>query len=199
MRGSVKPEVIVAGSLLVLGLLYGVLALGEGLGTMADSGAGFFPLIVALVLAVTSVVVLVQSRRETPGDVISPEAGVGAASEGGDAGDVGDVGDVGAEATAEDGSVGAEVAMEVAAGDGGEVRWWRIAGVLAAALLVPAVGDTVGMVVTLSIALVLMAKIMGISRWSRAVIFGLSFGAATWLIFVRWLAVPLPSGPLGLF
>lgn len=55
------------------------------------------------------------------------------------------------------------------------------------------------MVVTLSIALVLMAKIMGISRWSRAVIFGLAFGAATWLIFVRWLAVPLPSGTLGLF
>jgi hypothetical protein len=184
VRGSVKPEVIVAGSLLVLGLLYGVLALGEGLGTMADSGAGFFPLIVALVLTVTSVVVLLQSRRGTPGDVTAPEAGLGAASEGGDVG-------------TEDRGVGAEAA----AGDGGEgeVRWWRIAGVLAAALLVPAVGDTVGMVVTLSIALVLMAKIMGISRWSRAVIFGLAFGAATWLIFVRWLAVPLPSGTLGLF
>ena len=81
----------------------------------------------------------------------------------------------------------------------GEVRWWRIAGVLAAALLVPAVGDTVGMVVTLAISLVLMAKVMGVSRWSRAVIFGFSFGAATWLIFVRWLSVPLPSGTLGLF
>ncbi len=186
VRGSVKPEVIVAGSLLVLGLLYGVLALGEGLGTMADSGAGFFPLIVALVLTVTSVVVLLQSRRGTPGDVTAPEAGLGAASEGGDV-------------ATEDRGVGAEAAAGDGDGGEGEVRWWRIAGVLAAALLVPAVGDTVGMVVTLSIALVLMAKIMGISRWSRAVIFGLAFGAATWLIFVRWLAVPLPSGTLGLF
>ncbi|WP_327105983.1 tripartite tricarboxylate transporter TctB family protein [Nonomuraea glycinis] len=160
MRESAKPDVIVAGSLLVLALLYGALALGEGLGTMADSGAGFFPFIVALVLTAASVTVLVQSRRRTPGGGTPPEDGVE---------------------------------------DEGEVRWWRIAGVLAAALLVPAVGDTVGMVVTLAISLVLMAKVMGVSRWSRAVIFGFSFGAATWLIFVRWLSVPLPSGTLGLF
>lgn len=179
VRESAKPEVIVAGSLLALGLMYGALALGEGLGTMADTGAGFFPLIVALVLAVAGVVVLVQSRRRTPGDVTAPGAGDVTSAE------VGDVTSPGA------GDVGVE--------DGGEVRWWRIAGVLAAALLVPAVGDTVGMVVTLSISLVLMAKIMGVSRWSSAVLFGLAFGAATWLIFVRWLAVPLPSGTLGLF
>ncbi|MEU8364168.1 tripartite tricarboxylate transporter TctB family protein [Nonomuraea sp. NPDC048882] len=173
MRESAKPEVIVAGSLLALGLLYGALALGEGLGTMADTGAGFFPLIVALVLAVAGVVVLVQSRRRTPGDVTAPGAGDVTSPGGGD--------------------------VSVEDGGDGEVRWWRIAGVLAAALLVPAVGDTVGMVVTLSISLVLMAKIMGVSRWSSAVLFGLAFGAATWLIFVRWLAVPLPSGTLGLF
>lgn len=166
MRESATPEVIAAGSLLVLGLLYGALALGEGLGTMADSGAGFFPFIVALVLTAASVTVLVQSRRRTPGGVTPPEDGAEGGAEGG--------------------------------GDG-DVRWWRIAGVLAAALLVPAVGDTVGMVVTLAISLVLMAKVMGVSRWSRAVIFGFSFGAATWLIFVRWLSVPLPSGTLGLF
>ncbi|MEU8402180.1 tripartite tricarboxylate transporter TctB family protein [Nonomuraea sp. NPDC048892] len=181
MRESAKPEVIVAGSLLALGLLYGALALGEGLGTMADTGAGFFPLIVALVLAVAGVVVLVQSRRRTPGDVTAPGAGDVTSAE------VGDVTSPG----------GGDVSVED--GGDGEVRWWRIAGVLAAALLVPAVGDTVGMVVTLSISLVLMAKIMGVSRWSSAVLFGLAFGAATWLIFVRWLAVPLPSGTLGLF
>lgn len=159
---SAEPDVIAAGSLLVLGLLYGALALGEGLGTMADSGAGFFPFVVALVLVAASVTVLVRSRRRTPDGATPPED---------DAGGEGD----------------------------GEVRWWRITGVLAAALLVPAVGDTVGMVVTLAISLVLMAKIMGVSRWSSAVIFGLAFGAATWLIFVRWLSVPLPGGTLGLF
>ncbi|MGN9781254.1 tripartite tricarboxylate transporter TctB family protein [Nonomuraea sp. ZG12] len=167
---SAKPDVIAAGSLLVLGLLYGALALGEGLGTMADSGAGFFPFVVALVLVAASVTVLLQSHPRTPGGVTPPED---------DAEDVAD---------------------GEAAGEGdGDVRWWRIAGVLAAALLVPAVGDTVGMVVTLAISLVLMAKIMGVSRWINAVIFGLAFGAATWLIFVRWLSVPLPSGTLGLF
>ncbi|GAA1655613.1 hypothetical protein GCM10009733_061360 [Nonomuraea maheshkhaliensis] len=189
MRESAKPEVIVAGSLLALGLLYGALALGEGLGTMADTGAGFFPLIVALVLAVAGAVVLVQSRRRTPGDVALPEAG-----------DVTPALD-GRVARPEGGDVTSPGAGDVSVegGGDGEVRWWRIAGVLAAALLVPAVGDTVGMVVTLSISLVLMAKIMGVSRWSSAVLFGLAFGAATWLIFVRWLAVPLPSGTLGLF
>jgi hypothetical protein len=164
VRVRAEPDVIAAGSLLVLGLLYGALALGEGLGTMADSGAGFFPFVVALVLVAASVTVLVQSRRRTPGGATPPEDEAGGEGEG-----------------------------------DGDVRWWRIAGVLAAALLVPAVGDTVGMVVTLAISLVLMAKIMGVSRWSSAVIFGLAFGAATWLIFVRWLSVPLPGGTLGLF
>ncbi|MEO3795011.1 tripartite tricarboxylate transporter TctB family protein [Nonomuraea sp. B10E15] len=162
MRGIAKPDAIAAGALLVLGLLYGVLALDEGLGTLADSGAGFFPFVVALVLVAASGVVLLQSRRRTPSGVTPPE--------------------------------------DDAEGQGdGEVRWWRIAGVLAAALLVPAVGDTVGMIVTLAISLVLMAKVMGVSRWSSAVIFGFAFGAATWLIFVRWLSVPLPGGTLGLF
>ncbi|NBE95028.1 MULTISPECIES: tripartite tricarboxylate transporter TctB family protein [unclassified Nonomuraea] len=166
MRGIAEPDVIAGGSLLVLGLLYGALALDEGLGTMADSGAGFFPFVVALVLVAASAVVLLQSRRRTPGGLTPPADDEKAEAEG--------------------------------EGDG-EVRWWRIAGVLAAALLVPAVGDTVGMITTLAISLVLMAKVMGVSRWSSAVIFGFSFGAATWLVFVRWLAVPLPAGMLGLF
>ncbi|WP_165959744.1 tripartite tricarboxylate transporter TctB family protein [Nonomuraea longispora] len=165
---------IAGGSLLVLGLLYGALALDEGLGTMADSGAGFFPFVVALVLVAASAVVLLQSRRRTPGGLTPPADDEKAGAEGDAEGDAEGEGD-------------------------GEVRWWRIAGVLAAALLVPAVGDTVGMITTLAISLVLMAKVMGVSRWSSAVIFGFSFGAATWLVFVRWLAVPLPAGMLGLF
>jgi len=150
-----RSDVVAAGSLLVLGLAYGVLAVGEGLGSVGDTGAGFFPLVVALVLVAASVTVLVQSRRET----------VPAAEE---------------------------------EEDDGDVHWWRIAGVLGAALLVPAVGEIVGMVVTLSVALVLIAKIMGIARWWSAVVLGVAFGAATWLVFVYWLYVPLPAGTLGL-
>jgi len=150
----VRPDVVAAGSLLVLGLLYGALAVGEGLGSVGDTGAGFFPFVVALVLVAASGTVLVRSRRDT----------VPAAEE----------------------------------DDDGDVHWWRIAGVLGAALLVPAVGETVGMVVTLSVALVLIARTMGVSRWWSAVLLGVAFGAATWLIFVYWLYVPLPAGTLGL-
>lgn len=155
-RVGVTPQVLAAGSMLALGLAYGALAVGEGLGSVGDTGAGFFPFVVALVLVAAATTVLVQSRRGTaPAEDDDPERD-------------------------------------------DDVHWWRIAGVLVAALLVPAVGDTVGMVVTLSVSLVLIAKIMGVSRWSSAVILGVAFGAATWLIFVYWLYVPLPAGTLGL-
>lgn len=152
VRGT--REMLAAGTLLVLGLLYGVLAVGEGLGSVGDTGAGFFPLVVAFVLVAASATVLVQTRRGT------------------------------VPAEQED--------------DDGDVHWWRIAGVLGAALLVPAVGETVGMIVTLSVALVLIARVMGVSRWLNALILGVAFGAATWLVFVYWLFVPLPAGTLGL-
>ncbi|WP_460395268.1 tripartite tricarboxylate transporter TctB family protein [Actinophytocola sediminis] len=154
MTRRVTRDMVAAATLLGLGLLYGALSVGEGLGSVGDTGAGFFPFIVALVLVAASVTVLVRSGRET-------------------------------------------VSTEVAAADG-DVHWWRIAGVLGAALLVPAVGETVGMIVTLSVALVLIAKVMGISRWVNALILGVAFGAATWLVFVYWLFVPLPAGTLGL-
>jgi hypothetical protein len=175
-RGRVAPGVIPSASLLVLGLLYAVLAVDDGLGTMADTGGGFFPFVVAIVLIASSATVLVRSHRGTaPG---APAGDDEAAGAGGGAAE-GDRGGGDGE-------------------DDGDVHWWRIAGVLVAALLVPAVGGTVGMIVTLSVSLVLIAKVMGVSRWSSAVILGIGFGAATWLIFVHWLLVPLPSGTLGL-
>ena len=149
----VTREMVAAGALLVLGVLYGVLAVGEGLGSLGDTGAGFFPLVVAVVLVAASAAVLVRSRT---------------------------------------------AAVPEEEESDGDVHWWRIAGVLGAALLVPAVGETVGMIVTLSVALVLIARIMGVSRWVNALILGVAFGAATWLIFVYWLFVPLPAGTLGL-
>lgn len=156
VRNMLVPAVLV-----VLGVAYGVLAVGEGIGSLGDTGAGFFPLVVAVVLVAASITVLVQGRH----------------------------GDPGAAEDAEDGADGDEP---------GDVHWWRIAGVLGAALLVPVLGETVGMVVTLSVALVLIAKVMGVRRWVNAVILGVAFGAATWLIFVYWLFVPLPAGTLGL-
>jgi hypothetical protein len=155
-------NVLVPAVLLVLGVAYGVLAVGEGIGSLGDTGAGFFPLIVAVALVAASATVLLQSRRAAA-PAAEPADGD---DDGGD--------------------------------DGDDVHWWRIAGVLGAALLVPALGETVGMVVTLSVALVLIAKVMGVARWVNAVLLGVAFGAATWLIFVYWLFVPLPAGTLGL-
>ncbi|PRX46676.1 tripartite tricarboxylate transporter TctB family protein [Prauserella shujinwangii] len=153
-------EVAGAATLLALGLVYGGLALGEGLGTVSDTGAGFFPFLVALVLVASSIAVLVGARRR------------------------------GTETEARTDEDGEDF--------GGTVDWPRVVGVVLAALLVPLLGTTVGMIVTLSVSLVLIAKIMGLSRWSSALVLGLAFGAATWLIFVYWLFVPLPTGVLGL-
>lgn len=58
-------ETSTAAVTLVLGVLYGIAALGEGLGSMADSGAGLFPFGVAVVLVIASAVVLVQEARGT--------------------------------------------------------------------------------------------------------------------------------------
>ncbi|MEV5413014.1 tripartite tricarboxylate transporter TctB family protein [Thermopolyspora sp. NPDC052614] len=169
-RRGPASQVIAAGAPVVLGLVYGALAVGEGLGTLADTGAGFFPLLVAIVLVAAGVVVLLQSRGEPPATDAEPADD--ASDRDDDTDDTDDRDD--------------------------DVHWWRIAGVLAAALVVPVVGETVGMITTLSISLIVIAKIMGVARWSNAVILGAAFGAATWLIFVRWLLVPLPSGVLGL-
>ena len=177
-RTQAVADVVAAGSLVVLGLVYGALAVGEGIGTMAETGAGFFPLVVAVVLVAASVVLLVQGLRGMSRGEVA-------------------VGD-GTRDRTPDGTADGDTAGGAAGAEDDEVRWPRVAGVLAVALLVPAVGATVGMIVTLSVTVALAAKIMGVVRWSRAVVLGVAFGAVTWLVFVRLLYVPLPAGTLGL-
>lgn len=187
-RTRAVPDVIAAAALLALGLVYGVLAVGEGIGTMAETGAGFFPLVVAVALVPAAAVLLVQGLRGGPAEEGGPaDTATDAAAD-----DVAD--DV-----VDDGQ-GDEQGDEQ--GDKGEaddaVHWPRVLGVLAVALLVPGAGATVGMVVTLSVTVALAARIMGVSPWTRAALLGAGFGAVTWLVFVRLLYVPLPAGTLGL-
>ncbi|MDN5854503.1 MAG: tripartite tricarboxylate transporter TctB family protein, partial [Actinomycetia bacterium] len=78
------------------------------------------------------------------------------------------------------------------------ISWPRIAGVLLASLAVPLLADTTGFVVTLSAAVVAIAKIMGMPGWLKPVLLGVAFGVTSWLVFVYWLFVPLPAGSLGL-
>lgn len=151
----------VAATLLLLGVTYGAEALREGIGSMADTGPGFFPVLVAAILTVSSTAVLVREVRgaPTPPKLLADE---------------------------DDESFQ------------GDVDWWRIGGVLTVALVVPLAAGTLGFVITLSAALIAISKIMGLPGWRAPVLLGVSFGAATWLIFVHWLFVPLPAGSLGL-
>lgn len=152
-------ETTTAAILVSLGVVFAIGALREGLGSMADSGPGLFPFLVAVVLIAAGFAVLVQELRGTAHVVPADE----------------DDDDF-----------------------QGEIDWIRIAGVLLAALAVPILGETVGLISTLSVATVLMAKVMGMRGWIAPIIFGALFGLATWLVFVQWLYVPLPSGTLGL-
>lgn len=159
-RRATTADAVTAVTVLVLGLIYGLQALREGLGSLADTGAGFFPFAVAVVLVASAVVVVVQERQGSGGVVAADEDD--------------------------------EEFFD------GDVHWWRIVGVLLTSFAVPLIGNTVGLIVTLSVALVLIAKIMGLPGWRNAIILGIGFGAATWLIFAHWLFVPLPSGRFGL-
>lgn len=157
-----SAETVTASTVLVLGLVYGVQAVREGLGTLAESGAGFFPLLVAVVLVGSAAVVVVQERR-SPTGVAEPSAD----DDGGPLGE-------------------------------SEVYWPRVAAILATALAVPFAAGVVGFVTTLSLAMAVIAKVMGMRGWWRPAALGLGFGVVTWWVFVYWLVVPLPAGVLGL-
>jgi hypothetical protein len=158
----VSAETLTAGTVLVLGLGYGVQAVREGLGTPAESGAGLFPLLVAVVLVGSAAAVVVQERR-SPSSVAPPS-------------------------TDDDGG-----ALEQS-----EVYWPRVATVLVTALAVPFAAGVVGFVTTLSLAMAVIAKVMGMRGWWRPAALGVGFGVVAWWVFVYWLVVPLPAGVLGL-
>lgn len=160
-----------AGILLVVGTVYGAGALHEGVGTPSDTGAGFFPLIVAVVLTLSSMVVLAQEHRSRQPDVLA---------RGDDRVEpVGD--DEGGVLTGEE-----------------TTRWSRVAGVVLAALSVPLLAEIVGFVAMLSAAVAVIARIAGVPGWVKPCALGVAFGALAWLTFVYWLFVPLPAGVLGL-
>ncbi len=81
---------------------------------------------------------------------------------------------------------------------GGDVAWGKILGALAITALVPVLAGTTGFITTLSVAIALMARLLGAAGWLRSALLGAGFGVAVWLIFVQWLLVPLPVGSLGL-
>ena len=172
--GRPVAEVVTASVLLGFGLFYGYRAVEEGVGTPSDTGPGFFPLLVAVVLTGASAVVLVNRRSDTPADLGRAE-------------------------TSDEQTPSNELPGDDEGGPVDEATSWRrIAGVLLASLAVPLMADTTGFVVTLSAVVVVIAKIMGMPGLLKPALLGVAFGATAWFVFVYWLFVPLPAGSLGL-
>lgn len=168
-----RPDVqaTTAAILLVVGVLYGSQAAREGIGTPRDTEAGFFPLIVAIVLVTASALLLAQERRASRADPAIQSHG--ALDQAGDD---------------EGGALEGER----------RTRWIRVAGVVLASLAVPLLAEVVGFVVTLSACVAVIAKIAGVRGWMRPCALGVGFGVVAWFVFVYWLFVPLPAGVLGL-
>lgn len=166
--GRPVAEVVTAGVLLLFGLFYGYRAVQEGVGTPDETGPGFFPLLVAVALTGASALVLVAGCRPTSAEPVPHNTAVEPAPD----------------------DEGAPVESAIS--------WPRVVGVLLASLAVPLLAETAGFVVTLSAAVVAIAKIMGMRGWLRPILLGATFGVASWFVFVYWLFVPLPAGSLGL-
>ncbi|MFJ2755491.1 tripartite tricarboxylate transporter TctB family protein [Nocardioides sp. NPDC087217] len=157
--------------LLVVGVFYGFQAVREGIGTPSDTGSGFFPLIVAIVLVIASALLLVQEWRAWRVDpALQAKSALDRAGDD------------------EGGALEGEP----------RTRWARVAGVLLASLAVPLFAEVAGFVVMLSAAVAVIAKIAGMRGWMRPCALGVGFGVVAWLVFVYWLFVPLPAGVLGL-
>jgi hypothetical protein len=80
-----------------------------------------------------------------------------------------------------------------AAGDGGTRRVVLFAAViaLATALLAP-----VGFVLASSLLMTGLLRVLGVG-WRNALVIALGSAVASHFIFVRWLGIPMPAGPLG--
>jgi putative tricarboxylic transport membrane protein len=85
----------------------------------------------------------------------------------------------------------ASVDRAAAAGRAGTLLQMTIVTVAAVALIAP-----LGMVASLALLLVAMVRVLG-GSWRAAAGSALVLPAAFYLVFVRWLAVPLPKGPWG--
>lgn len=172
-RQSRHPSVqaTTAAILLGAGVFYGFQAGREGIGTPSDTGSGFFPLIVAIVLVIGSALLLVQERRAWRADPALQAQG--AFDQAGDD---------------EGGALKGER----------RTRWARVAGVLLASLAVPLFAEVAGFVVMLSASVAVIAKVAGMRGWMRPCALGVGFGVVAWFVFVYWLFVPLPAGVLGL-
>jgi hypothetical protein len=158
-------------SLLLLGAVAVVLSLRLPVGTLRAPDSGFFPLVLGtLLVALAAAQGLQLWRARRPARV---EAAGGA----------------GAPAAAE----AAEAAQAPGRDAGATGRVLAFLGVMAAstALLGPAGYVTASFLLMLG-----LLRVLGV-RWSVAGVLALACAVAAHVVFVRWLRIPLPVGPMG--
>lgn len=169
-RGHRRLDVVVLAVLLAVAIVLGYSSWEEGLGTVGETGTGFFPFIASLALLLSSLVALAEvfrDRSEVSASVPEDESGL-------------------------------LLDPSPPKGDLVTPELLRLVGVVACALLMPLFAEIFGFVTTLTVSVVGMAKIAGLRGWWRPVATGLIVGGLVWGLFVTWLHIPLPLGQFGL-
>jgi len=173
MALSVKGAHTVVPALLVVGgVAFGVTAAGYGVGTIEQPGSGLFPVVIAVALVVSAVAWLVTTARDRP-DLHAPDP---------------------VQDQLEHGPVSSEFfTAEEADADDETLNWWRVAGVALAGTLVIPVATWIGLVATTGL-LVLTTALTMRARTLPALGLAAVFTVIAYLVFERWLSVPLPDG-----
>jgi hypothetical protein len=78
------------------------------------------------------------------------------------------------------------------AGETGATR--RVAQFMAAVVAATALLQPLGYVATGFLLMLALLAVFGMRRWGMAVAIATASAAASWLIFVRWLSIPMPPG-----
>lgn len=74
----------------------------------------------------------------------------------------------------------------------------RLLAVAVTAVLFAAFMDRIGMIAGTAIFLLVMLRVIEGYSWTRSVVIAAGGAAGTYLLFVHWLGVPFPIGPLGI-
>jgi hypothetical protein len=155
--------------LLLLGAVAVVLSLRLPVGTLRAPDSGFFPLVLGTLLVVLAVAHGAQLWRRHRHARVVPPAPAGAAP-------------------AQGGAEGGRRA------GGAAGRVLAFLGIVAGSTLLL---KPVGYVTAGFLLMVGLLRLLGVRRWSVSGVLALACAAAAHLVFVRWLRIPLPVGPMG--
>lgn len=160
---------------ILIGIGYGLTAVPYGLGTASAPGAGLFPVMVAVLVVVSGMVMLVSAIRQHSrgqGDRLGPAvAAAGPADE----------------------STGLEEEDERPARSP-RLRVATVIGTLAGYVIIV---TWFGHLITATVVVTITVRLLGGRPWWQAACFGLALAVGTQLLFRSLLGLPLPQGLYG--